>query len=114
MKKVTLLAACILVIAFISVLNSNTLAVLLTPMNPQMQKNLENMSKLMASISNQLSTGNMPQEAQKAAAQVTQQVSQILQELTDSGTSKHDVHRAGIEKVTATWEPFAAESLSND
>ena len=109
MRKKTLLMTLVMVIAVIPILKSGAVAVLLTPMNPQMQQNLQDMSKLMTSISNELSTGKMSMEAQQEAASITKQVSQILQELTESGFSKHDVHKARIEKMKKAWSPWGED-----
>jgi len=57
-----------MVVAIISVMNSPAVADVIQPMNPQMKQNLQGLSKLMVSLSNELSTGKMSMEAQEAAA----------------------------------------------
>ena len=113
MRKVALPMTWILVIALILISNSNAVADVITPINPQMQQNLQDMSKLMASISNELSTGKMSREAQEAAASVTKQVSQILQELSEEKRVFDDQKKV-IDQMKESWQPFTADALTED
>ena len=113
MTKVRLLPIWMMVIAMILAINDTAFSDVIQPMNPQMKQNLQDMSKLMISVSNELSTGNMSLEAQEAAASITKQVSQILQELSE-GNRKYDVHKEGIDQMKKNWQPFTKESLTED
>ena len=113
MRKGTLLITLVLVIAVIAVLHSNAVAQDQS-MHPQMQQNLHEMATLMADVSKQLSTGKMSPDAQKTAASITKQVSQMLQELSGLGGGIHHGHKKKIEKMQKAWDPFAAEALTED
>ena len=113
MRKATLLITLVLVIAVIAVLNSNAVAADQS-MHPQMQQNLHEMSTLMADVSNQLSTGKMSPDAQKTAASITKQVSEMLQELSGTGDVDHQGHKKKVEKMKKDWSPFAAEALTEN
>ena len=113
MRKLTLFFSCTLAIALVLVSFSNAPAEVIQPMNPQMKQNLQDMSRLMASISNDLGSGQMSMEAQQAAASVTKQVSQILQELAE-GNRKYDVHKDGVDQMKKAWQPFTEQSLTAD
>jgi hypothetical protein len=79
-----------------------------------MDQNLKDMSELLKNISAQLSTGKMTPEAQKAAGKITQQASQLLQDLAGMGSDIHSKHQADIKKMKKAWDPFAAEAATND
>ena len=113
MRKGTLLITLVLVIAVVAVLHSNAVAQDQS-MHPQMQQNLHEMATLMADVSKQLSTGKMSPDAQKTAASITKQVSQMLQELSGLGGGVHHGHKKKIEKMKKAWNPFAAEALTED
>ena len=113
MRKFTLFFSCIVGIALVLVSFSNAAADVIQPVNPQMKQNLQDMAKLMAIISNDLSSGQMSPEAQQAAASVAKQVSQILQELSE-GNRKFDVQKEGIDQMKKTWQPFTEQSLTVD
>ena len=87
-----------MLIATIPAMNSPAVADVIQPMKPQLKQNLQDMSKLMVSISNELNTGKMSMEAQEAAASVTKQVSEILQKLSE-GDRKYDAHKEGIDQM---------------
>ena len=106
MRKVTSLITLVLVISVIPGLNSNAVAQDQT-MHPQMHQNLHEMSMMMADISNQLNTGKMSPDAQKAAALITKQMSQIFQELSKLGDGIHYSHKKQIDKMKKAWDPFA-------
>lgn len=113
MRKVILLTTWVMVVAIISVMNSPAVADVIQPMNPQMKQNLQDMSKLMVSLSNKLSTGKMSMEAQEAAASITKQVSQILQELSGGGR-KYAVHKESLDQMKKSWQPFTEEALTDE
>ena len=113
MTKVSLFPISMMVIAMIFAINDTAFSDVIQPINPQMKQNLQDMSKLMISVSNELSTGNMSLEAQEAAASITKQVSQILQELSE-GNRKYDVHKEGIDQMKKNWQPFIKEALTED
>ena len=113
MRKGTLLITLVLVIAVIPVLISSAVAQDQS-MHPQMQQNLHEMSTVMTDISKQLSTGKMSPDAQKTAAAITKQVSQMLQELSGLGGGVHHGHKKKIEKMKKAWDPFASEALTED
>lgn len=109
MRKKTFLIKWLLVIAVNSILNINAVAQN-QPLDPQMQKNLHDMSALMTDISRQLSTGKMSPDAQRTAASVTKQVSQILQELSGLGSGIHHDHKRKIEKAKKAWNPWGEDT----
>jgi len=113
MRKVILLTTWVMVVAIISVINSPAVADVIQPMNPKMKQNLQGLSKLMVSLSNELSTGKMSMEAQEAAASITKQVSQILQELSEGGR-KYDVHKESLDQMKKAWQPFTEEALTDE
>ena len=113
MRKGTLLITLVLVIAVIAVLNNNAVAQDQS-MHPQMQQNLSDMSKMMEDISAQLSTGKMTPEAQKTAGIITQQASQLLQELAGIGSETHSKHQTDIKKMKKSWDPFAEQAATED
>jgi hypothetical protein len=113
MRKWSLLIKMVVVIAVIPVLHSNAVAQDQS-MHPELQQNLQKMSKMMADISKALGTGKMSPDAQKEAAFITDQVSQILQELSGTGDVDHQSHKNKIEKMNKSWDPFASESATND
>ncbi len=108
MRKATLLITLVLVIAVIAVLHSNAVAQDKS-MHPQMQQNLHELSTLMADVSNQLSTGKMSPDAQKTAAAITKQASQMLQELSGIGGGVHYGHKKKIEKMKKAWSPWGED-----
>ena len=109
MRKKTLLIKWLLVIAINSILNINAVAQN-QPLDPQMQQNLHDMSALMTDISRQLSTGKMSPDAQRTAALVTKQVSQMLQELSGLGGGVHHGHKKKIEKMKKAWSPWGEDA----
>jgi hypothetical protein len=108
MRKATLLITLVLVIAAIAVLHSNAVAQDKS-MHPQMQQNLHEMSTLMADVSKQLSTGKMSPDAQKTAAAITKQVSEMLQELSGTGDVDHQGHKKKVEKMKKAWSPWGED-----
>jgi hypothetical protein len=113
MKKRTLLLSIVFVFTLVAIVHSAAIAQDQS-LHPQMQQNLHEMSTVMADISNQLSTGKMSPDAQKTAALITKQVSQILQELSGLGGGLHHGHKKKIEKMKKAWDPFASEMESVD
>jgi predicted PurR-regulated permease PerM len=107
MRKGTLLLILVLAITVIPVLISNAVAQDQS-LNPQMRQNLQEMSAVMADISNQLRTGKMSPDAQKTAALVTKQVSQILQELSGTADADHQGHKKKVEKMKKDWNPWGS------
>ena len=85
----------------------------ITPMNPQNQQNLKDVSQLMLSISEKLSTGEMSADAQKAAASITEKVAQILQELSDSKRD-YDNYKKDIDQMKESWQPFSEAATSGN
>jgi hypothetical protein len=79
-----------------------------------MHHNLNDMSEMLEDISAQLSTGKMTPEAQKTAGEITQQMNHILQELAGLGGGIHYNHQADIKKMKKSWDPFAAQALTED
>ncbi|MBW2428606.1 MAG: hypothetical protein JRF56_06575 [Deltaproteobacteria bacterium] len=108
MRKGALLLTMLLAITVIPVLISNAFAQD-QPMNPQMRQNLQEMSTLMECVSMQLSTGKMSTDAQKTAALITKQVSQILHELSGPGDADHLGHKHRVAKMKKDWDPWGAE-----
>jgi uncharacterized protein YukE len=102
-----------MLIATIPAMNSPAVADVIQPMKPQLKQNLQDMSKLMVSISNELNTGKMSMEAQEAAASVTKQMSEILQKLSE-GDRKYDAHKEGIDQMKKTWQPFSEDAPVNN
>ena len=106
MKKRTLLLSLVFVFALVAIVNSPAIAQDQS-VQSQMHQNLNDMSKLLKDISAQLSTGKMTPDAQKAAGKITQQVSQLLQDLAGIGSETHAKHQTAIRKMKKTWDPFA-------
>jgi len=96
-------------IAVIPFLNGNAVAQD-QAINPQMQQNLKEMAAVMADISNQLSTGKMSPDAQKTAALITKQVSQILQDLSGTADADHQGHKKKVEKMKTDWSPWGEDA----
>jgi hypothetical protein len=107
-RKGTLLLTLVLAMTVIPVLISNAFAQDQS-LNPQMRQNLQEMSTLMESVSRQLSTGKMSMDAQKTAALVTMQVSQILHELAGPGDADHHGHKKKVEKMQKDWNPWGLD-----
>ncbi len=78
-----------------------------------MQENLQNLSKILVSLSNELSTGKMPVNAQEAAAEITKQLGQILQDLSE-GKREFDAQKKGIDEMMKMWQPFTESSLTGN
>ncbi len=108
MKKRTLLLSLVFVFALVALVNSAAIAQDQS-LQSQMHQNLNDMSKLLKDISAQLSTGKMTPDAQKAAGKITQQVSQLLQDLAGIGSETHAKQQTAIRKMKKTWDPFAEE-----
>jgi uncharacterized protein YukE len=113
MKKRTLLLSMVFVFALVAIVNSAAIAQDQSN-QPQMHQNLNDMSKMLKDISAKLSTGKMTPEAQKAAGKITQQVSQILQDIAGVGSETHSKHQTDIKKMKKSWDPFAEEAATND
>jgi uncharacterized coiled-coil DUF342 family protein len=113
MKKRTLLLSMVFVFAFVAVVNSAAIAQDQS-LHPQMQQNLNDMSKMLKDISAQLSTGKMTPEAQKTAGNITQQASQILQELAGLGSETHPKHQTDIKKMKKSWDPWKKMQETED
>ena len=108
MKKRTLLLSMVFVFALVALVNSAAIA------QDQAHQNLKDMSELLKDISVQLNSGKMTPEAQKTAGIITQQASQLLQELAGMGSETHSKHQTDIKKMKKSWDPFAAEAATND
>ena len=108
MKKRTLLLSMVFVFALFAIVNSAAIA------QDQAHQNLKDMSELLKDISVQLNSGKMTPEAQKTAGIITQQASQLLQELAGLGSETHSKHQTDIKKMKKSWDPFAAEALTED
>ena len=108
MRKGKLLVTLVLAMTAIPVLISNGFAQDQS-INPQMLQNLQEMSTLMKSVSMQLSTGKMSMDAQKTAALITKQVSQILHELSGPGEADHLGHKNRVAKMKKDWSPWGEE-----
>ncbi|MDJ0814592.1 MAG: hypothetical protein QNJ58_00265 [Desulfobacterales bacterium] len=113
MRKNVIFTAWIMAIALVSPMNGTALADVITPLNPQMQENLQNLSKILVSLSNELSTGKMPVNAQEAAAEITKQLGQILQDLSE-GKREFDAQKKGIDEMMKMWQPFTESSLTGN
>ena len=113
MKKRTLLLSMVFVFALVAIVNSAAIAQDQS-LHPQMHQNLSDMSKMLEDISAQLSTGKMTPDAQKTAGNITQQASQLLQELAGLGSETHSKHQTDIKKMKKSWDPFAEEAATND
>ena len=113
MKKRTLLLSLVFVFALVAIVNSPAIAQDQS-VQSQMHQNLNDMSKLLKDISAQLSTGKMTPDAQKAAGKITQQVSQLLQDLAGIGSETHAKHQTDIKNMKKSWDPFAAQALTED
>ena len=108
MKKRTLLLSMVFVFALVAIVNSAAIA------QDQAHQNLKDMSELLKDISVQLNSGKMTPEAQKAAGIITQQASQLLQELAGLGSETHSKHQTDIKKMKKSWDPFAEEAATED
>ena len=108
MKKRTLLLSMVFVFALVALVNSAAIA------QDQAHQNLKDMSELLKDISVQLNSGKMTPEAQKTAGIITQQASQLLQELAGIGSETHSKHQTDIKKMKKSWDPFASEAATND
>jgi uncharacterized protein YukE len=108
MMKRTLLLSMVFVFALVAIVNSAAIA------QDQSHQNLKDMSELLKDISAQLSTGKMTPEAQKTAGNITQQASQLLQELAGLGSETHSKHQTDIKKMKKSWDPFAEEAATED
>ena len=113
MKKRTLLLSLVFVFGLFAIVNSAAIAQdqMITQ---QMHRNLNDMSEMLGDISAQLNTGKMTPEAQKKAGKITQRMGHILQELAGLGHGVHYNHQADIKKMKKSWDPFAAEALTED
>ena len=94
-------------------MNNMAVADVITPMNSQNQQNLKDISQLMLSISEKLSTGEMSADAQKAAASITEKVAQILQELSESKRD-YDNYKKDIDQMKESWQPFSEGAISGN
>ena len=108
MRKATLLLTLVLAITVIPVLSSDAIAQDQS-LHPELQLNLEKMSKVMADIAKALGTGKMSPDAQKSAAYVTDQVSQILHELSRPGVVNHQSHKKKVEVMKKKWNPWGVD-----
>jgi uncharacterized protein YukE len=108
MMKRTLLLSMVFVFALVAIVNSAAIA------QDQSHQNLKDMSELLKDISAQLSTGKMTPEAQKTAGNITQQASQLLQELAGLGSETHSKHQTDIKKMKKSWDPFAEQAATED
>lgn len=100
-------------ILLVPLLNGMAVADVITPMNPQNQQNLTDISQLMAKISEKLSTGEMPADAQVAAASITEKVGQILQDLSEAKTD-YDSYKRNIDQMKESWQPFTEGALTGN
>ena len=98
----------VFVFALVALVNSAAIA------QDQAHQNLKDMSELLKDISVQLNSGKMTPEAQKTAGIITQQASQLLQELAGIGSEIHSKHQTDIKKMKKSWDPFASEAATND
>jgi uncharacterized cupredoxin-like copper-binding protein len=105
MKKRTLLLSMVFVFALVAIVNSAAIAQDQS-LHPQMQQNLNDMSKMLKDISAQLSTGKMTPEAQKTAGKITQRMSHVLQDLAGLGHGIHSKHQKDIKKMKKDWDPW--------
>ncbi len=110
MRRKVRLTVWITAIVLVPLMNGLAIADVITPVNPQLQENLQNISKIMLSLSNELSTGKMSVGAQEAAAEITKQVGEILQKLSE-GNREFDAQKEGIDGMMKMWEPFTEQSL---
>jgi uncharacterized protein YukE len=108
MKKRTLLLSMVFVFALVAIVNSAAIA------QDQAHQNLKDMSELLKDISVQLNSGKMTPEAQKTAGIITQQASQLLQELAGLGSETHSKHQKDIKKMKKSWDPFAEQAATED
>ena len=108
MRKRAILRTTLLTIAVFPVLIINGLAQD-ESMDLQMRQNLQEMSTLMESLSKQLSSGKMSMDAQRMAALITMQVSQILHELAGPGNADHLGHKNRVAKMKKDWDPWGED-----
>ena len=72
-----------------------------------MQKNLSNLADLNARWSKELSTGKVAPEAQKKLAELLDETSKILQEMSEKTEEQmHMENSMKIEKMKKEWDPF--------
>ena len=72
-----------------------------------MQKNLNNLADLNARWSKELSTGKVTPEAQKKLAELLDETSKILQEMSEKTEEQmHMENSMKIEKMKKEWDPF--------
>ena len=75
--------------------------------DPNMQKNLSNLSELTSMWSKSLTSGKMSPEAQAKLAELLSQTSRVLQDLSEkSGGAMHMEHSMKIEGMKKAWDPF--------
>jgi len=108
MKKRTLLLSMVFVFALFAIVNSAAIA------QDQAHQNLKDMSELLKDISVQLNTGKMTPEAQKTAGNITQQASQLLQELAGLGSETHSKHQTDIKNMKKSWDPWEKMAEEED
>ena len=113
MRRNVIFTAWIVAIVLFSTMNTTATADVITPLNPQLQENLQNLSKIMLTLSNELGTGKMPVNAQEAAAEITKQLGQILQDLSE-GKRDFDAQKKGIDEMMKMWQPFTESSLTGN
>ena len=105
--------ALIVMILVVPLITRTVMADVITPMNPQNQQNLKDISQLMTRISEKLSTGKMPADAQKAAAIITEKVAQILQDLSEAKRD-YDNYKMEIDQMKESWQPFSESATSGN
>ena len=113
MRKGGLSIALIMTILLGPFMNCMAVADVITPMNPQNQQNLKDISQLMLRISEKLGTGEMSADAQKAAASITEKVAQILQELSEAKRD-YDNYKKDIDQMKESWQPFTEGAISGN
>jgi hypothetical protein len=102
-----------LTILLVPLMNCVAVADVITPMHPQHINNLKDVSDLMLRISEKLSTGKMPADAQRAAASITQKVAQMLQDLSDAKRD-YDNYKKDIDQMKESWQPFSEGASSGN
>lgn len=113
MKKRTLILSLVFLFVLVAILN-NAATAQDQMITQQMHRNLNDMSEMLEDISAQLSTGKMTPEAQKTAGKITQKMSHVLQELSGLGGGVHYNHQTDIKNMKKSWDPFAAQALTED
>ena len=72
-----------------------------------MQQNCQNLSDLTSKWSNQLKSGKTTPEAQKKLAELLDETSRILEEMSEkSGEQMHMQNSIKIEQMKKEWDPF--------